>query len=485
LDQSRAPLYEAVRKYIKRDMVPFHMPGHSQGRGVPQSLKRIFGKDIFDFDLTEVSGLDYLHHARGVIKEAEQLAADLYGVKKTFFLVNGTTAGVHAMILATCKEGEKIIVGRNSHRSVIGGIIVSGANPVFVHPEFNEEFGIITNITPDALEKAIKENRDAKAVLITTPNYYGLQGNLKEMIEIIHKYDMFALVDEAHGAHFPFNGKFPVSAIEYGADMVVQSAHKTLPTLTQTSLLHIVSDRINADMVEQALATIETSSPSYIFMTFLDVARREMALRGEELWERAIKIASYARGKIEELPHYRIVDESIINGDDVFAFDPIKLTINVENLGFSGFAFESFLNEHHIEIELSDLQNVLLFVTIGNEFQDMDYLINVLKKAEKKVRVVKEKMPPFPVAGKQVFSPNDAFNMNYRIEEISEAKGKVSWGIVAPYPPGIPILAPGMEITQEAVDFVLTMYRKGGMIQGALEEKNRIYVRVLNGGTMI
>jgi len=478
------PLYEAVIKYKERNMVPFHMPGHSQGRGVPKSLKRIFGREFFDFDLTEVSGLDYLHYAKGVIREAEALAADLYKAKRTFFLVNGTTAGVHAMILATCKEGEKIIVGRNSHRSVIGGIIASGANPVFVHPGFNKEFGLITNISTDELEKTIKKNRDAKAVLITTPSYYGLQGDLKKLIDITHKYGMYALVDEAHGAHFPFNSKFPKSAVEYGADMVVQSAHKTLPTLTQTSLLHIVSDRINADMVEQVLAIIESSSPSYIFMAFLDVVRREMALHGEKLWNKAIDVANYAREKIKKLPHYKIVDDGIINGSDIYAFDPIKLTINVEELGFSGFAFEHFLNKQHVEIELSDLQNVLLFITIGNEFKDVDYLMDVLKKAEKKVKKNVEKMPMFPVAGKQVFSPNDAFNMNYIMQDIVFAKGRISWGIVAPYPPGIPILAPGMEITKEAIDFVLTMYRKGGMIQGAIEKGDKIYVRILKGGNI-
>ncbi len=479
MDQSRAPLYEAVRKYIKKDMVAFHMPGHSRGRGVPRIIKRIFRQDFLKFDLTEVSGLDYLHYAKGVIKEAEDLAADLYGVKRTFFLVNGTTAGVHAMILATCKEGEKIIVGRNSHRSVIGGIIASGANPVFVHPEFNEEYGIITNLTPEALENTIKQHRDAKAVLITTPNYYGFQGNLKEMIDIVHRYGMYALVDEAHGAHFPFNSKFPKSAIEYGADMVVQSAHKTLPTLTQTSLLHIVSDRINSDMVEQSLAVIETSSPSYIFMIFLDLVRREMALHGEELWNRAIDVANYARERISTLSHYKVVDENAVNGNDIFAFDPIKLTINVKEIGMSGFEFESFLNRNRIEIELSDLQNILLFITIGNEKRDIDYLVKVLKMANKKEVSKIERMPDFPVAGKQVFSPNDAFNMDYEVRDIMDSKGKVSWGIVAPYPPGIPILAPGMEITNEAVDFIMTMYRRGGMIQGAIEDSGKIYVRVI------
>jgi arginine/lysine/ornithine decarboxylase len=479
LDQSRAPLYEAVQKYIKRDMVPFHMPGHSHGRGVPSFIKKVFHEDFLKFDLTEVSGLDYLHYAKGVIREAEDLAADLYGVKRTFFLINGTTAGVHTMILATCKEGEKIIVGRNSHRSVIGGIIASGANPVFVHPEFNEEFGIITNLTPEALEKTIQENRDAKAVLITTPNYYGFQGNLKEMIDTVHKYGMFALVDEAHGAHFPFNDKFPKSAIEYGADMVVQSAHKTLPTLTQTSLLHIVSERINADMVEQSLAIIESSSPSYIFMTFLDVVRREMALHGQKLWDEAISIADYAREQISKLPHLKVVDERIVNGNDIYAFDPIKLTINVKELGVSGFEFESFLNKNQVEIELSDLQNVLLFITIGNRREDIDYLVKVLKKAEKNERGIIENVPEFPVAGKQIFSPNDAFNMDYKIDDIMNTKGKISWGIVAPYPPGIPILAPGMEITDDAINFILTMYRRGGMIQGAIEDNGKIYVRIV------
>lgn len=235
MEQENAPLYEAVSKYIKRKMIPFHMPGHSQGKGAPKILKRLFGDKFFDFDLTEVSGLDYLHYAQGVIRESEELASKLYGTKATIFLVNGTTAGVHAMILDSIKENDKIIIGRNSHRSVIGGILLAKAKPVFVQPEFNDEFGIITNLTPETIEKVIKKNPDAKAILITTPNYYGLQGRVKEMIDISHRYGLKVLIDEAHGAHFPFNDKFPKSAIYLGADLVTQSAHKTLPTLTQTS----------------------------------------------------------------------------------------------------------------------------------------------------------------------------------------------------------------------------------------------------------
>lgn len=479
MNQNKAPLYEAILRYVEKDMIPFHMPGHSNGRGVPRYLKKLFGNDLFKFDLTEVSGLDYLHYAKGVIKQAEELAADLYGVKNTFFLINGTTAGVHAMILATCKEGDKIIVGRNSHRSVIGGIIESGANPVFVHPEFNNDFGIITNLTATELEKAIQNNLDAKAVLITTPNYYGIQGDLKKMIDIVHKYNMYALVDEAHGAHFPFHPSFPSSAIEYGADIVVQSAHKTLPTFTQTSLLHIVSDKVNTDIVEQVLATIESSSPSYIFMASLDVVRREMAINGRKLWEKAIEMADYAREEIKKIDGFRIVDSSIINGKDIYAIDPIKLAINVEDMGFSGFEFELFLNKYNIEIELSDLQNVLLFVTIGTKKRDVKSLLKVLRSVKKKSGGV-AKMIPFPVAGKQAYSPNEAFNLNYKIELLDKAVNKVSWGVVAPYPPGIPVLAPGMEIPQEAINFIHIMENKGGMIQGAIMRDNKVYVRVVD-----
>ena len=479
MDQNNAPLYEAVVNYIKKDMIPFHMPGHTQGKGAPDILKKLFGKEFFDFDLTEVSGLDYLHHAQGVIKEAENLAADLYKTKATFFVVNGTTAAIHAMILSTIRKGDKIIIGRNSHRSVIGGIFEVGAMPVFVQPEFNEKFGIITNITPESLEKAIKNNLDAKAVLITTPNYYGMQGRIKEMIDLVHSYNMYVLIDEAHGAHFPFHPSFPKSAIYYGADLVAQSAHKTLPTLTQTSFLHVVSNKVNIDRVEQVLGIIESSSPSYIFMTTMDIARREMAIRGKSLWEKTIEIAEYARNEISKISGFRVTSSNIINNNDIDAFDPIKLTINVQQLGYSGFELESYLNRNNIEIELSDLQNVLLFVTIGTGKDDVDKLISVLKNIKPKKEKSRIKFPCFPYAGKQVMSPSDAFNKDYDVVELSKSVGRVSWGIVAPYPPGIPVFVPGMEITQEEKDFIKEVCENGALVQGSIKKNKKTYVRVL------
>ncbi len=479
MGQEEAPLYEAVKEYVKRDMVPFHMPGHSQGKGAPRVLKQLFGAKFFDFDLTEVSGLDYLHYAHGVIRKAEDLATELYGTRSTFFLVNGTTAGIHAMILSTLKKGEKIIIGRNSHRSVIGGIIESGGVPVFVQPEFNEEFGIITNLTPDSLAKSIKENPDAKAVLITSPNYYGFQGRVKEMIDLAHKHNLFVLIDEAHGAHFPFNTKFPKSAIRYGADLVAQSAHKTLPTLTQTSFLHVVSDKVNIDRVEQVLGLIESSSPSYIFMIAMDIARREMALHGEELWDKVINISNYAREEISKIPGFKVTSSAIINGNDINAFDPIKITINVQELGYSGFEFESYLNDCNIEIELSDLQNVLLFVTLGTRVKDVDELISVLKKVPAKKHKSSVKLPKFPVASRFLMSPKEAFDSEYETIDLLESVGRVSWGIVAPYPPGIPVFVPGMEISKESVWFVDEVFKKGGLVQGSINKGHSIMVRVV------
>ena len=479
MEQDRAPLYDAVRKYIRRRMTPFHMPGHTQGKGAPRTLKRLFGEKFFDFDLTEVSGLDYLHYAQGVIREAENLAAELYKTKATIFLVNGTTAGVHAMILSTVRRGDKIIIGRNSHRSVIGGIIQAGAIPVFVQPEFNKEFGIITNVTPDSLEKAINDNKDAKAVLMTTPNYYGFQGRVKDLIDLIHKYGMYALIDEAHGAHFPFNSKFPRSAITYGADLVTQSAHKTLPTLTQTSFLHIASDRGNIDRVEQILSIIESSSPSYIFMTAMDIVRKEMALYGSRMWDRAIEIAEYARREISKIPGFTVTTDKLINGDDIFAFDPIKLTINVQELGYSGFEFEEYLNKHNIEIELADLQNVLLFITIGTTTADVIKLKNVLRRVEKRGERSQVKMPEFPEASKCLLTPSEAFDSEYELVYVKDSIGRVSWGIVAPYPPGIPVLVPGMEIRKEAVEFIDEVFKKGGLVQGSIKNNSTIMVRVV------
>lgn len=480
MEQENAPLYEAVSKYIKRKMIPFHMPGHSQGKGAPKILKRLFGDKFFDFDLTEVSGLDYLHYAQGVIRESEELASKLYGTKATIFLVNGTTAGVHAMILDSIKENDKIIIGRNSHRSVIGGILLAKAKPVFVQPEFNDEFGIITNLTPETIEKVIKKNPDAKAILITTPNYYGLQGRVKEMIDISHRYGLKVLIDEAHGAHFPFNDKFPKSAIYLGADLVTQSAHKTLPTLTQTSFLHVVSDNNNVDRIEQILSIIESSSPSYIFMTALDVARREMALHGREMWDKAIEVAEYAREKIKKLDGFKVITEDIVNGNDIYAFDPIKLTINVEDLGYSGFEFERYLNKNGIEIELADLKNVLLFITIGTSKRDVDTLVSVLKKTPpKNKRMIK--MPEFPEAAPLAMLPFEAFQQEFEVVPLTESKGRVSWGIVAPYPPGVPVLVPGMIVDSNCIEFINEVFKRGGLVQGSVRHGSDIAVRVLKG----
>lgn len=478
MDQEDAPLYEAVIKYIKRGMTPFHMPGHTQGKGAPRTLKRLFGERFFDFDLTEVSGLDYLHYAHGVIKDAERLAAKLYGTKATIFLVNGTTAGIHAMILASVRRGEKIIIGRNSHRSVIGGIILAGAIPVFINPEFNDEFGLITNITPKEVLKAIDSNPDAKAILMTTPNYYGFQGRVKDITDIAHKNGMFALVDEAHGAHFPFNRRFPRSAITYKADYVTQSAHKTLPTLTQTSFLHIVSENGNVDRIEQILSMIESSSPSYIFMTAMDIARREMALNGEKIWNHALEISEYAREEISKLEGFKVTSERMVNGNDIFAFDPIKLTINVQDLGYSGFEFETYLNEHNIEIELADVQNVLLFITAGTTKADVEKLLSVLRRVHKKKEKSKIKMPRFPGASQFVLTPNEAFDEDYETIDIKKSAGRVSWDIVAPYPPGIPVLVPGMVITKDQIDFIEEVYDCGGLVQGSIGTANSIKVRV-------
>ena len=481
MEQEYAPLYEAVTKYIRRKMIPFHMPGHSQGKGAPKILKNLFGEKFFDFDLTEVSGLDYLHYAQGVIREAENLASELYGSVATIFLINGTTAGVHAMILDSVKENEKIIIGRNSHRSVIGGILLAKAKPVFVQPEFNEEFGIITNVTPEAVERAVKEHPDAKAILITTPNYYGLQGRIKDIIDLAHENGMRVLVDEAHGAHFPFNSKFPKSAIYLGADLVTQSAHKTLPTLTQTSFLHILSKDVNIDRIEQILSILESSSPSYIFMTALDVARREMALHGRVLWDKAIEVAAYAREKISHLDGFRVIDESIINGKDVSAFDPIKLTINVQELGYSGFEFEHILNKNGIEIELADLENVLLFITIGTSKRDIDALVSVLRKIEPKKEKSHIRMKEFPVAPHFAMSPFEAFQKEFEVVPLRESKGCISWGIVAPYPPGIPVLAPGMIINGECIDFTQEVFERGGLVQGSVRYGSEIAIRVVKG----
>lgn len=480
LDQSKKPFVDGVLNYISKGRTPFHMPGHTRGRGAPPELLEFFGKNVYLADLTEVEGLDYLHKPVGIVKEAQELAADAFGADYSFFLVNGSTIGVIAMMLASVKPNEKLILQRNSHRSAIAGLVLGQIEPIFIQSNFNNELGIFTGITPDDLLKCIRENPDAKAVLLTSPNYYGMATDLESLIKVARDHKLTVLVDEAHGVHFHFHPDLPKSAVDLRADMVVQSIHKTLPSFTQTSILHLNEDKIEKERLQTLLAFLQTSSPSYLFMMSIDAVRSYMAINGKEIIEREIEIADFARDKIETFKYIKSFNKNDVVGKyGVFDFDPTKLTITTKFAGYSGFEAESILNsKFNIEIELSDMNNILCFITAGSSIEDVKKLISALnyfdenkKSIENNFKIELPDIPPLKML------PTLTFSKTPELIPFSESVGAISYDVICPYPPGIPILIPGEIITKEVVEFICKLKEKGANIQGLTQDSK---IKVVN-----
>ena len=308
--ETEKPLVSILQQLSQRQETAFYAPGHKKGQGIASSLVELLGTKVFTADLPELPELDNLFAPAGVIKRAQELAAQTFGSDETWFLVNGSTSGVIAAILATCKPGDKIILPRNSHQSAISGLILSGALPIFLNPVYDEQWDLAYSITPAALNLALKEHSDVKAIFITSPTYQGVTGHLEEMVQIAHSQGIPLIVDEAHGAHFTFHPSLPPSALSLGADLVIQSTHKVLGSLTQSSMLHLQGDKIDGTRVNRALQLVQSTSPSYILLASLDAARAQMAQDGEWLLSRTIELAECARDSIKEIEGLVVLEKA-------------------------------------------------------------------------------------------------------------------------------------------------------------------------------
>ena len=475
-DQSKTPLVDAVINYIGQNRLPFHMPGHERGGVIPEPLREWFGEKLFLWDLTEVQNMDYLHHAEGVIAEAMNLASDAFGVRDTKFLVNGTTVGVQAMMLSSVLPGEKIILQRNSHRSTVGGLILGSLEPIYINPEYNGDFREYTSVSTDTLGKVIKNHPTAKAVLLTTPNYFGLASDIQTLSSMASIKGLRVLVDEAHGAHFPFHPDLPVSAVECDVDLVTHSAHKTLPTLTQTSWLHVVTERAASERLLMYLTVLQSSSPSYIFMSALDACRRYMVEHGQEMLTQALEMADWLRDEVNKIPGLHSPGKEVVGKSGVVGFDRTKLTIRVSDIGLTGWEAERILNdEYNVEIELSDWDNILLFITVGAKWENVKALVPKLQHLASRKHVSPPirrfslpEIPPLEIL------PTKAAAAKAELVAINDAVGRVSANIVAPYPPGIPVLIHGEVITQNTVDFIKQVDESGALVQGLHENMLRV-----------
>lgn len=473
--QFSTPLFDAVVKYAKSKKVSFHTPGHKHGTSIPKMFKDFAGSAIFTMDLTLLEEVDCLSDPTGVIKEAQELAAQAYGADHTFFLVNGTSGGNHAMILSSCEPGDKIIVPRNAHKSVLTGVILSGAFPVYIQPKIDEELNVFTNVTPEQVENALNKNPDTKVVLITNPTYKGIACDIKRIAEIVHSRNKILLVDEAHGPHLHFSENLPLSAMSAGADMCVQSSHKIISAMTQSSMLHLKKDRLDVLKVKKAIQMLQTTSPSYILLSSLDVARMQMATYGNLLLEHAIELSKYARMRLNKINKINSFGREVIGREGIFDIDLTKVTINVKNTGLSGYEVAKILNyEFNLQPELADPHNVLLLVSIGNSKREIDRIITAFKSkfADEETSAsefVDIKYPKFNI--ETIMTPREAIECSVETVKFSDSYGMVCAEVFTPYPPGIPLLVPGEKITREVCEYIKDIHSKGARIQGQYDAK--------------
>ena len=466
LDQSRAPILEALEEMKTARLVPFDVPGHKRGKGNPD-LTAFLGEKCLSVDVNSMKMLDNLCHPVSVIKEADELAADAFGAAHAFFMVGGTTSAVQSMVLSVCKRGEKIILPRNVHRSVINIMILCGAVPVYVNPDMNHELGIALGMRLSEVEKAIKENPDAKAILVNNPTYYGICSNLKGITELAHAHGMKMLVDEAHGTQLYFGKGLPMTAMQAGADMAAVSMHKSGGSLTQSSFL-LTGPSMNSGYVRQIINLTQTTSGSYLLMSSLDISRRTLALHGEETFEKVMGMVDYARKEINQIGDYYAYSKELINGDSIYDFDVTKLIVNTLPVGLAGIeVYDLLRDEYDIQTEFGDIGNCLAYVSVGDRPRDIERLVSALaeiRRLYKKDRT--GLMTAEYINPKVIYSPQDAFYSEKQSLPLEECKDMVCAEFVMCYPPGIPILAPGELITQEILDYIIYAKEKGCSMTG-------------------
>ena len=465
-NQSRAPIYEALEEFRQNRIVPFDVPGHKRGRGNPE-LVELLGQQCVGIDVNSMKPLDNLCHPVSVIREAEEMAAEAFGAAYAFLMVGGTTSSVQSMVLSTCKKGDKIILPRNVHRSVINALVLNGATPIYVNPDMDNQLGIALGMKVSQVEQAIKENPDAVAVLVNNPTYYGICSDLKSIVRLAHKSGMKVLVDEAHGTHFYFGENMPISAMAAGADMASVSMHKSGGSLTQSSFL-LVGPDMNPGYVRQIINLTQTTSASYLLLASLDISRKNLALRGREEFGKVVVMAEYAREEINRIGGYYAYTAELINHDSIYDFDKTKLTVNTLGIGLAGIeVYDILRDEYDIQVELGDIANILAYISIGDRQREIERLVSAL--AEIKRKYAKDSTGMFTqeyIDPKVAVSPQDAFYAEKESLPLMETEGRICSEFVMCYPPGIPILAPGEEITADILKYISYAKEKGCSMTG-------------------
>ena len=478
-NQEKMPFVEALESYKEQHFVPFHTPGHKIGVEAPQLLKNWMGPAL-PYDLGVMYALDDLHEPERELKEAQDLTAELYGADCCWFSINGTTALIEAMIMGTVGPDEIIIIPREAHRSVISGLVLSGAKPVYMDCDFDERWGIPLGVSLENAIKSMDAHPEAKAILLVYPNYYGVGIDIVNIIQEAHKRGLIVLVDEAHGPHLPFSESLPIEAIEAGADLVAQSTHKSVGSLTQTSWLLGQGERIDKRRITQMHQMLQSTSPNYIFLASLDMARHQLATAGNDLVSRGLELSMYLREELNKISgiatmEYTDIQERVIN------YDCTKVLIDAKGLGLTGVEFEHLLRNHRIEVELVQANHVLVLITIGDTNESVTALIKAVQAVSEKVlRTFKEfnnteeeqlqdiskdsALLPAPIVR---ITPRNAMYANREQVPLKEALHRIAGETIAYYPPGIPCVAVGEEISDSVLQYIENRKALGYVPNGA------------------
>ena len=468
-------LYEKLKEYSASNAYPFHMPGH----------KRRMGEMInpYEIDITEITGFDDLHHAEGIIKENQEKAAMLYGAEETHFLVNGSTGGILSAIAGSVKRNGKIAVARNCHKSVYHGILINNLEACYLYPDFIEEYGINGGISPESVEKLLEEEKDIEAVMITSPTYEGIVSDVEKIAKIVHSRNIPLIVDEAHGAHFYFNEKFPKGALECGADIVINSVHKTLPSLTQTALLHINGKIADRQRIRKYLTIYQSSSPSYVLMAGISQCMKLMEQEGNRLLEELHhKIEEFYQIN-KQLENIQIVTNCIKNRNSVYDFDKSKLVISVKDADITGGDLQDILTEQYqIELEMSSLTYGLAMTSVGDSQEGLKRLAQALLKIDKNLNKKSRNLHNLNMNVRNqvqaVYKITKADEMETVPVLLETSGGRISGEFVYVYPPGIPILCPGELVTEE-IQSMLKEYKKAGIHLRGMEDGRAEMLKVL------
>ncbi len=469
-EQRKTPFLTALIDYVKSSPVPFDVPGHKLG-GFKTDLYEYVSPGSYQYDANAPIGLDNLYNAKGVLKEAEVLASRLCHSDACFFSVNGTSGGILTMLIACLYSKDKIILPRNVHKSIVNGLIISGAIPVFVNPDIDDELGIACGMKLEDVIKAMEENPTAKAVLVINPTYFGVASDLKSIVREAHKRNMIVICDEAHGSNFYFSDEMPVSAMDAGADITAMSMHKNSGSLTQTSMILLQGNMIDYYDVKRAFSMFSSTSPNPILLASLDAARKEMAIRGKQVIHEDILLAGYAREKLNQIPGIHVYGKEYIsqrNNSGTFDLDETKLVIDTRGLGLYGYeVYREIRRQSNVQLELGEVSVVLAIISVGTTKEQVDRLIDAFEKLSDRFHESgrSKQIPRFRYSyPDNLVSPRVAYDAPHVVVSLSSSIGEISAETVMAYPPGIPLVIPGEIISEDAIRLIGFYQGEGGEV---------------------